>query len=276
MRPLEDLISSGLVWTAAPSRAGNLLLEKLAAFPREIYTGQHSAWGVRFGVREIDDAFVGDPVRGGEIHEWGLPPQEGAKDKSLLPPHSLLTLLMKQALSVQQNKNRRHIFWIGRSVWPTPHILQQILGREALQHCLFLDPPDANQILWTAVEALRSTATLVVIAPLLRLPMATSKKLALAAQAGGSLGFILRPRRDLATCSAATGRWEVAPAPSTAGQVTWDLNLRHYKGRQPTTRRWRIEFLHEVAYAKVSLRVSPALDSESLGTRVSTPTQRTA
>ena len=262
MRPLEDLLSAGLIWTAVPNAAGDALLKKLAMLPVEIQPKRDPSWGVSFGAAEIDSAFTGAPLRSGEIHEWGAPPQDGLKDKDLLLPHSLFTLLMKQALSGQSRKRRTHIFWIGRCVWPTPHLLQEVLGREALQHCFFLDPPDDNQRLWATVEALRSNATLIVVSQLPRLRMALSKKLALAAAAGGGVGFIVRPVRELLTLSAASSRWEVSPTPSATGQPTWDIRLKSYKGQQPVVRSWRIEFVHEVLYAKVSLRVSPTLVSE--------------
>ncbi len=276
MRPLEDLLSAGLIWTAVPNTSGDALLKKLAILPAGIRPNKAPSWGVRFGAAEIDSAFSGAPLRSGEIHEWGAPLQEGTKGKLVLPPHSLLTLLMQQALQAQPGGHRRHIFWIGRSVWPTPHLIQEVLGSEALQHCFFLDPPDDNQHLWATVEALRSKATLIVVSQLSRLRMALSKKLALAAAAGGGLGFIVRPTRELQMLSAAASRWEVAPAPSKDGQRTWDLKLTSYKGQQPTVRRWRVEFVHEVLYAKVSLRVSSALVSQSLGATEPATHRRTA
>ncbi len=102
-------------------------------------------------------------------------------------------------------------------------------------------PVDA---LWACEEALKSRGVAVVIAELPEAGEAAdftaTRRLTLAARAGGGLGLLLR-HRPLPLATAATTRWQVAAAPSTPdrfgglGRTAFDLSLnrnrRGHSGR---------------------------------------------
>ncbi|MDO9714125.1 ImuA family protein [Paracraurococcus lichenis] len=76
--------------------------------------------------------------------------------------------------------------------------------------------------LWAAEEALRcpavGTCVLVGIVP----DLTASRRLQLAAEAGGGLGIMVVPEPHLATASAARTRWRISSIPGTG---TWDHDL---------------------------------------------------
>ena len=88
--------------------------------------------------------------------------------------------------------------------------------------------------LWACEEALKSHALAVVLAELpeqgAAADLTATRRLSLAARAGGGLGLLLR-HRPTPLASAATTRWEVAGAPSMPdrfgglGPTTFDLSL---------------------------------------------------
>jgi protein ImuA len=95
--------------------------------------------------------------------------------------------------------------------------------------------------LWACEEALKSRGVAVVIAELPEAGEAAdftaTRRLTLAARAGGGLGLLLR-HRPLPIATAATSRWQVAAAPSTPdrfgglGPTAFDLSLnRNRRGR---------------------------------------------
>ena len=113
-----------------------------------------------------------------------------------------------------------------------------------MQRLIMLRVPRPVDALWACEEALKSRGVAVVIAELPEAGEAAdftaTRRLALAARAGGGLGLLLR-HRPLPIATAAATRWQVAAAPSTPdrfgglGHTTFDLSLnrnrRGHRGR---------------------------------------------
>ena len=110
-----------------------------------------------------------------------------------------------------------------------------------MERLIVLRVPRPVDALWACEEALKSRGVAVVIAELPEAGEAAdftaTRRLTLAARAGGGLGLLLR-HRPLPIATAATTRWQVAAAPSTPdrfgglGRTAFDLSLnRNRRGR---------------------------------------------
>jgi protein ImuA len=104
-----------------------------------------------------------------------------------------------------------------------------------------LDPPrllivkarDAREVLWTFAEALTCPALACVVAELDRLDLLESRRLQLAAEAGGTAGLVLRPGGEAdPTPNAAFTRWRASPSLAT-GPLGLRLELWRAKGAAP-------------------------------------------
>lgn len=190
------------------------------------------------------------PVRGlrlGATHEWLGYVTEG--EEAWLPPLTLLCLIAPRAGSLSA--------FVGRRCWPCPTALGPLLGRS-----IFIDPPDDASRLWAIDQALRRPGA-VVIADAGRLNMAASRRLQLAAEAGGSLALLARPPWEHRVISAAETRWRVTPVGAgceddPAGILRWSLELFRCKGAPlADAGRWIVELVREVRGETLALRVAP-------------------
>lgn len=94
-------------------------------------------------------------------------------------------------------------------------------------------PPRGAEALWTVEQALRTPGVGVVVGTWERWSRLAGRRLQLAAEQGGSLGFLLRPARDRREPSFAEVRWEVTPLPSVRDSARrWRLELARAR-RQP-------------------------------------------
>jgi hypothetical protein len=140
-----------------------------------------------------------------------------------------------------------YVVWIGRAVRPYPHLLlrgRTPVGRFAssrqstantrdrllLERSLFIDPPDGGTRLWAIDLALRCPAVSAVIADGRGLSMSQTRRLQLAAEAGGALVLLARPPEEAGELSAAMTRWRVSPTPSATDRPRWIIELLHRKG----------------------------------------------
>jgi protein ImuA len=110
-----------------------------------------------------------------------------------------------------------------------------------MERLIVLRAPRPIDVLWAFEEALKSRGVAAVIAELpeagAAADLTATRRLTLAARAGGGLGLLLRHRSSpLAT--AATTRWQIAAAPGTPdrfgglGRTAFDLSLdRNRRGR---------------------------------------------
>ncbi|MEK6702742.1 MAG: hypothetical protein AABZ53_10800 [Planctomycetota bacterium] len=147
----------------------------------------------------------------GETHEWFTTPSPTPADWS--PPLLTLVHLARQAThrALGIGEGSRWTVWVGRRVWPYGHaLIQRAAQTQTLSRSLFIDAPECGPRLWSIDAALRCPGT-VVVADASRHDTASSRRLQLAAEAGGSIGIFARPPQELAWISLASTRWVVSP-----------------------------------------------------------------
>jgi protein ImuA len=109
---------------------------------------------------------------------------------------------------------------------------------------------DETEALWAMEEGLCCPDIDAVIGSLASpLSLAAERRLQLAAERGGTTGFLLQPGLAAASASAAVTRWRVGAAPSAPplwpglGQTRWTLTLD--RCRQGTPHSWTVEWCDE-------------------------------
>jgi protein ImuA len=223
---------------------------------------------VSFGVASLDQV-LGGGLACGALHEIGpaAPLQGGAVT-------GFAMALIARALG------RR-----GQAVWIQPDFT--VLEAGALygpgldliglpmERLVILRAPRPQDALWAMEEALKCRAVGAVVAELAReeADLTATRRLALAARAGGGLGLILHPnvvsgsKRSRPFChhpSTAMTRWEVASACGARdrfgglGPITFALSL--VKNRRGRTGQWRLSWDHHerTFAASLSLPVASA------------------
>jgi hypothetical protein len=141
------------------------------------------------------------------------------------------------------------VVWVGRRCWPHVRLWERLNGvfsglPEAIPGFLpgkspgagrsfFVDVVSDADRLWAMDLALRCRSVAVVVGDGSGLDMASSRRLQLAAQFGGGLGLIVRPRSELSELSAASTRWLVEPLAGVTGRPRWSLTLLRRKGLGP-------------------------------------------
>lgn len=194
----------------------------------------------------LETGFIDVLGHGGAVHDWvASPVGAGPGSGALEAPLSLLVAIAR-AQAAHGSRGGR-VLWIGRRCWPYPPALVPPGGdADLLERSVFVDPPTRDERLWAIDVALRSPAARVVVADGRGLTMAHSRRLQLAAEAGGALGLIARPHRDLGEISAAATRWLVSAGPQDTthrADATWTVELLRRKGLRPISedaRRWTV------------------------------------
>jgi protein ImuA len=109
---------------------------------------------------------------------------------------------------------------------------------------------DETEALWAMEEGLACADLAVVVGALTSsLSLTAERRLQLAAERGGTTGFLLQPGPSAATAGAAVTRWRVGSMPSVPpawsglGRPRWHLTLD--RCRQGTTRSWIVEWCDE-------------------------------
>lgn len=107
---------------------------------------------------------------------------------------------------------------------------------------ILVTPATAQDLLWAAEEALRCSGVGAVVIELGTLGLTPARRLALAAEAGGTLGLLLRDEEGAAACRS---RWRVGAMPGVAGQ-DWQPRLtvalergRGAAPREPAAMLWQ-------------------------------------
>ena len=105
-------------------------------------------------------------------------------------------------------------------------------------------------LLWAMEEGLRCPGVGAVLGEVDEIDLRASRRLQLAAEAGGAAGLLLRPRLDDLGVSAALTRWRVTPVSGPAGLsrplpprpigASWAADLWRCRGGAP--RRWKLEW----------------------------------
>ncbi len=133
---------------------------------------------------------------------------------------------------------------------------------------VFAEAGDETALLATFEEALRHGSLSAVVAETGKLSMLASRRLQLAAEAGGALGLLIRRWKRAAQSSefdlpsAAQTRWRVHALPSAPlpvdgiGRPRWRLDLLRIKGGNPA--RFEVEACDDQGYLKAAPLAVPA------------------
>lgn len=118
---------------------------------------------------------------------------------------------------------------------------------------LLLIEAGGTDALWAAEQALRSPALAAVVAVLPMLDLAAARRLQLAAEAGGTLGLLLRPGGGARPApTAARTRWRVTPLPGRGGAAhrlgapRWRLDLLLARGGRPASWHATFDIVHKM------------------------------
>lgn len=211
------------------------------------------------GWAEADHA-IGGGLACGALHEWfGLMGGGRPDSRVWLPPISILSHLAARSL-MGSGVSGGLVVWIGKRCWPYPRSLRGRWGANLLDRSIFVEAADIDERVWAIDLALRCRAVAAVVGDGSGLNMAESRRLQLAAGAGGVLGLLARPVCELGEISAARTRWRIAPAPSPMPLPRWTVELLRCKGVQllsEEARRWVVQ--RDDATGALNL-VSDALD----------------
>ncbi|MGD9688312.1 MAG: ImuA family protein [Phycisphaerales bacterium] len=178
-------------------------------------------------------------MRGGDVHEWFTPvrDQEGRAAR-VHAPLGVFMLVASEALAASEA--RPSCVWIGRGVWPNPAAMARVSPR-LLRGSIFVDPCGHDERVWAIDLALRARGVAVVIGDASRLTMSESRRLQLAAEAGGTLGLLARAWTEAHELSAARTRWLVVPSAESGSTFDadqrWTVELLRCKGVRPTSPR---------------------------------------
>jgi protein ImuA len=197
------------------------------------------------GLPEIDAALQGGLARGA-VHELapGSAQQAGAVTGFALALAALAAAGGRSALWIQTDFAALEAgmpYGPGLALFGLP-----------LWHLLILRVSHPLDLLWAFEEALKSRGVAAVLAELpesgAAADLTATRRLALAARAGGGLGLLLR-HRPCPLATAAMTRWQVAAAVSQPdvygglGRTAFDLSLR--KNRRGRCGRWIVCWNHD-------------------------------
>ena len=212
----------------APSRAAELA--RLKGRLRDLERGGRGAGGaLSLGVPELDAALPEGGLALGAVHELiAADPADG----------SVFDLAARWLGLAQRRQAGTWVLWCGRA--------ERLYGPGLVQ--LGLDPARlvtvrsarAEDALWVLEEALRCRDLAGAVAEIESMSLAQSRRLQLAAEAGG-IGFLLRAPDRVGGkglgASAAVTRWRIgalpggsAPAPGVLGAAHWKLELLRCRG----------------------------------------------
>jgi protein ImuA len=194
--------------------------------------GSHA---VQTGWASVDRALPEHGLRRGATHELlgcACDPTTARRMADWDPPLVLLTRLAAFAAGAE-----------GWTIWIGPRVWSRSASTTTLQRSLFVDPPDAGARDWALDAALRCPG-LTVVADGTGLDAAASRRIQLAAEAGGSVGLVARPPWDAGEITFAWTRWTVTHAPHAGESLTsrWNIKLVRCKGMQRLdSHHWTIE-----------------------------------
>lgn len=226
-----------------------------------------------FDPSTIDEVTFGSVLQPGKVHEWlgtlnatgeDERPRGRAGLEAWSPPLGLLIEMARRAATAPETGQKRVVF-IGEAVWPYPVALESAAERDnghlRLNQCLFVRANRSAERLWATDLALRSLGgtAAAVIADGSGFDLAATRRLQLAAEAGGGMCLLARPPWERRELSAAATRWLVMNEPSLRGQANvtrrWTVELLRCKGLRPiahtSSRRWVLEHDHATRALRV-------------------------
>jgi protein ImuA len=189
---------------------------------------------IPFSIPEIDSRLPGCGLARGGIHDvvGDLPAITGF----------LAALLGRQ-------KVLRHLLW----VMPHAEVFAPGLAQFGLDHrrLMLACARRGDDRLWAAEEALRDSGMNTVVAEIDDADLTETKRLQLAAEASGGIGFLIRRRHQ---ASAALTRWLIEPAGSMDSRTAWQVTLERCRGAEAGGS-WKLRWDH----AALSFRLAATL-----------------
>ncbi len=177
------------------------------------------------GLAALDGLAPGGAFVRGAVHE-------SLSDPAHPPPRSFALLLARSALRGEAADPFADDDDGGIVVWSDPagdlYPPAVAAGGVPLGRLLVLRPPTPRDQAWALAECLRCPAVVAVIAAIPKLTRVEARRLQLAAERGGGVGLLMRPRG--ADVYAAATRWVVAPSPGDAELQRWQVQLVHGHG----------------------------------------------
>jgi len=226
------------------------LRERIAAIERSgpiRESDARRAAPLAFGLAELDAALPGGGLARGGLHEVvgsGGDMADGAATGFLL---MLLGRLAAGGRPVLWCLNRAAAVRGGLSgSLYGPGLAAFGLDMERL---ILAQARNDTETLWAMEEGLHTPALAAVVAEVLDLDLTASRRLQLAAEAGGVTAFLLRPLPDRLQPTASLTRWRLGTAPGVpasddplpdveVGQPSWRAELMRCRGGRPGS--WRL------------------------------------
>jgi protein ImuA len=222
---------------SSPSRAAELA--RLRARIRRLEQGgRATAKTLSLGLPELDAALPEGGLPLGAVHE--LVASDAADG-------AVFGLAAHWLGLAQRREAGKWVLWCGRA----RHLYAPGLRLAGLdpRHLVTVQAPRDEEALWVLEEALRCRDLAGAVAEIDGLSLAQSRRLQLAAEAGG-IGFLLRApgasSGEGLGVSAAVTRWRIAALPSAAGPAPgvlavprWRLELMRCRGGRPAS--WIVE-----------------------------------
>jgi len=184
--------------------------------------------------------------------DWASMLEPGAVHEWFLADDQLPAFAVGVAVAMASRHPALSVIWIGERAWP--------FARLTAMQSVRLRTFRRDERVWAIDCALRCSGLSMVVADAAGLSMPESRRLQLAAEAGGTLGLLMRPSRELRDLSVARTRWRLTPLPTNTKDPHWTVELLRCKGMRPTNedaRQWIVRRDH--ATSNVHL-VSDAAD----------------
>lgn len=240
--------------------ANPLLLQRLrsriAAIERDGTGSPHTGDHLAFGLPHIDDHLPWGGLAGGAVHEiLDGDPRTNSKTGCL---NGAITSFAAALAGRAQVARASPIVWIA----PRSDARESLYGPGLTAfgldpaHLIAVRVPTGSEFaataLWAMEEALRATAVGIVCAEIEDLDLTASRRLQLAAEAGGGLGLLLRKDEGALPPTASVSRWRITALPSgpahvagakitnLPGPARWRAELVRARGGQPKT--WQLEW----------------------------------
>lgn len=226
------------------------------------------ARALAFGLDAIDGHLPGGGLAAGGVHEvidgdgGGTGARTGGHSGDPLALGGALTGL---AAVLAGRAGRRPVVWIAPRTTARESLYAPGLAAFGLDPARLIAvrvptaggaKTAADTALWALEEVLRSPVGALALAEVADLDLTASRRLQLAAEAGGGTGLLLRPKageRAVLPPTASLTRWRVAAAASDPpagaavsrlpGRPRWTLELLRARGATP--RRWLVEWNDE-------------------------------
>jgi protein ImuA len=202
---------------------------------------------------DMDEALPGGGLARGRLHEVAA---TGGKGKGARLEGDVAALGFAAALVGRSAGNNGSVLWCSnrKSLYHAGGLHGPGLSAFGVdaRRLVLIDGADDTQVLWAMEEGLRSGVLGAVAGEVGNLTLTASRRLQLAAEAGGGLGLLVRvnTKKTAKTVTAATTRWEVSVSDGAGidrseeqGQARWDVRLARCRGG--SERRWQVEWNHE-------------------------------